>query len=164
MYKLRLLLFGVFCFVSINICYAQKTNANYIEKFLPLAKELSMQWGIPISIILGVSMQESGSGTSINCRQLHNYFGIKGHNHLKKRPTKYKQYNSAKASFEDFCGIVSRKKYYHKLKGNMNYRLWLTAMNKRNYASAKEVWIHRIKLIITKHKLYQYDQTTALAK
>jgi Bax protein len=159
MNKLRLLLLGAF-FVSINICSAQKSTTHYIEKFLPTAKDLSVQWGIPVSIILGVSILESGSGTSINCKQLNNFFGVKGRNHLKKRHTKYKQYANARASFDDFCGIVSRKKFYPQLKGNMNYRLWLTAMNKRNYAGAKEVWIHRIKLLITRHKLHQYDQLT----
>jgi hypothetical protein len=159
MYKPRLLLLSVF-FVSINICSAQKSSKRYIEKFLPMAKDLSAQWGIPVSIILGVSMQESGCGTSINCKQLNNYFGVKGHNHLKKRHTKYKQYASAEASFNDFCGILSRKKFYPKLKNNMDYKLWLMYMNKHKYASAKEVWIHRIKLLIAKHKLYQYDQAT----
>jgi Bax protein len=159
MTKLRLLLLGAFC-ICINICSAQKSTTRYIDKFLPIAKDLSAQWGIPVSIILGVSILESGSGTSINCKQLHNYFGVKGHNHLKKRHTKYKQYATAEESFNDFCGIVSRKKYYDKLKGDMNYRAWLTAMNKRNYAGAKEVWIHRVKLLIAKHQLSQYDQTT----
>lgn len=159
MYKIRLLLVGIF-FVSINICSAQKSTNSYIEKFLPIAKDLSVQWGIPVSIILGVSILESGSGTSINCRQLNNYFGVKGHNHLKKRHTKYKQYATSEDSFNDFCRIVSRKKFYAKLKGNQDYKLWLTAMNKRNYAGAKEVWIQRIKLLIRKHKLQQYDQTT----
>ena len=157
MNQLRLLLLGIFC-VSINICSAQKSTTNYIEKFLPMAQDLSAKWGIPVSIILGVSILESGSGTSVNCRQLNNYFGIKGHNHLKKRHTKYKQYASAEASFNDFCRIVSEKKYYPKLKGTFNYHIWLSAMNKRHYAGAKEVWIQRIKLIIIRHKLGRYDQ------
>jgi len=55
--------------------------------------------------------------------------------------------------------MVSRRPFYPKLKGNPNYKLWLTAMNHHNYAGAKEVWIQRIKLLITKHKLHQYDQT-----
>jgi flagellum-specific peptidoglycan hydrolase FlgJ len=159
MNKLRLLLTGFLLF-SITICSAQKVTTHYIEKFLPLAKDLSAQWGIPISIILGVSIHESGSGTSINCRQLNNYFGVKGHNHLRKRHTKYKQYASAEDSFKDFCRILSRKKFYPKLKGNTNYKLWLTSMNRHHYAGAKEVWIARIKEIILKHKLHRYDEET----
>src|ERR1700751_5034009 len=104
--------------LNAHICSAQRSTTSYISKFLPMTRELSLQWGIPISIILGVSILESGSGTSINCRQLNNYFGVKGRNHLKKRHTKYKQYASAEASFNDFCRILSRKTFYFKLKNN----------------------------------------------
>jgi flagellum-specific peptidoglycan hydrolase FlgJ len=142
----------------VNICWAQEVTLKYIRKHSPLAADLSQQWGIPSSIILGVSILESGSGTSINCKQLNNYFGVKGRNHLKKRHTKYKQYASAQESFEDFCGILSRKKFYPKMKGNMDYHLWLKHMNQSKYSSAQEVWVHRIKLIISKYKLYKLDE------
>ena len=142
----------------VNICSAQEVTLKYIRKHLPLAADLSQEYGIPTSIILGVSILESGSGTSLNCRQLNNYFGVKGHNHLKKRRTKYKQYASAKESFTDFCGILSRKRFYPRLKNNMDYHLWLRDMNRSKYSSAQEIWVHRIKLIITKYKLYEHDQ------
>ncbi|UAY52423.1 glucosaminidase domain-containing protein [Ferruginibacter albus] len=163
MNKLRLLLVAVFL-VSSSLCPAQKVTTSYIEKYLPLAKELSTQWGIPVAVILGVSILESGSGTSINCRQLNNFFGVKGKNHLRKRKTKYKQYISARASFEDFCRILSTKKYYAKLKGNTNYNLWLTAMNHHNYAGAKDVWGPRIRSLIKKHRLMKYDQPDAVSQ
>ena len=141
----------------VNICSAQEVTLKYIRKHTPMALDLSQQWGIPTSIILGVSTLESGSGTSLNCKQLNNYFGVKGRNHLKKRHTKYKQYASAEASFADFCGILSRKKFYPKLKGNMDYHLWLKDMNKSKYSSAQEVWVHRIKMIISEYELYKLD-------
>jgi Bax protein len=162
MKNLILLLLAVVV-VGTRICSAQKpATDSFIEKHLPVAKELSAQWGIPVSIILGVSMWESGCGTSINCKQLHNYFGVKGRNHLKKRHTNYKQYASARQSFEEFCKMISRKTYYPTLKGNMNFKLWLSAMNRHKYAGAKEVWVAHIKMLIAKHKLHEYD-TTALA-
>jgi len=145
----------------VNICSAQEVTLRYIRKHLPMAKDLSQQFGIPVSIILGVSILESGSGTSLNCRQLNNYFGVKGRNHLKKRHTKYKQYASAEESFEDFCGILSRKRFYYKLKGNMDYHIWLKDMNRSKYSSAKEVWMHRITLVIVRYKLYKHDQNQA---
>jgi flagellum-specific peptidoglycan hydrolase FlgJ len=150
-------LFTGLVFLSSNICSAQKSNTHYIKRYLPIARDLSSEWGIPVSIILGVSMLESGGGTSINCRQLNNFFGVKGHNHLKKRHTRYKQYASAEESFHDFCRILSRKKFYFKLKNNKDYKLWLVDMNKYHYAGAKEVWIRRVKGTIVKHRLYQYD-------
>jgi flagellum-specific peptidoglycan hydrolase FlgJ len=143
--------------LSINICSAQEVTLRYIRKHTPMAMDLSQQWGIPTSIILGVSTLESGSGTSLNCRQLNNYFGVKGRNHLKKRHTKYKQYASAEESFADFCGILSRKRFYPALKNNMDYHLWLKDMNKSKYSSAQEVWVHRIKMIISEYELYKLD-------
>lgn len=140
-------------------CIAQpKTTAAYINKFSPLSKELCAKYGIPASIILGVSILESGSGTSLNSRQLNNYFGIVGKNNLKKRRTRYKQYATPDASFRDFCQMISRKNFYAKLKNNMNYRQWLSAMNRANYAGAKEVWVNRVTNIIVKNKLNKYDK------
>ena len=95
-----------------NICNSQPVSTKYIDRFLPVAKKLSLEFGIPVSVILGVSILESGTGTSINCRQLNNYFGVTGRNHLKKRRSDYKQYSNAEDSFRDFCEILSRKNFY----------------------------------------------------
>ena len=46
----------------VSFLQAQKVTSNYIAKFLPLAITLKETWGIPVSIILGVSILESGSG------------------------------------------------------------------------------------------------------
>src|ERR1700753_396157 len=113
MNKFKWVFTGLF-FLFSNVCFAQRSATRYIEKYLPDARDLSAEYGIPVSIILGVSMLESGSGTSINCRQLNNFFGVKGHNKLKKRHTHYKQYASAKESFHDFCRILSKKRFYLK--------------------------------------------------
>jgi flagellum-specific peptidoglycan hydrolase FlgJ len=140
-----------------QLSYGQKVIHDYISRFLPVATELSVQYGIPISIILGVSILESGSGTSKNCRQLNNYFGITGRNRLKKRHSSYKQYATPEDSFRDFCDIMAGKRFYHRLQNNMHYVKWLNAMNHASYAGAKGVWISRISRIIVKHRLAQYD-------
>lgn len=157
MTRARLTLIAFLLLIA-NLCSGQKVITNYINRFLPVAKALSDEFGIPISIILGVSILESGSGTSHNCRQLNNYFGVTGKNMLKKRRSAYKQYASAEESFRDFCSILSRKNYYDKLKNSMNYTKWLAAMNHSNYAGAKGVWITRITSIIKKQHLNQYDK------
>lgn len=152
----------LFCCIIIllnsGLTYGQKVIQNYLSHFLPLSKELSAQYGIPVSIILGVSTLESGSGTSKNCRQLHNYFGVTGHNSLRKGRSVYKQYATAEDSFRNFCEIVSRKSFYPKLRQNTDYAKWLVAMNHASYASAKQVWINRITNIIKKQRLAQYDK------
>ena len=144
-------------FFFAQFLFAQKTTLKYIDKFLPAATELSTEFGIPVSIILGVSILESASGTSNNCIDLNNYFGVKGKNHLKKRKTKYKQYAKAEDSFHDFCGIISRKKFYSKLKYTTDYKRWLNEMNKAEYAGAKESWVNAITKIIRYYKLSAHD-------
>lgn len=135
----------------------QRSADKFIDRFRPIAQELNIEYGIPVSIILGVSMIESGNGTSINAKQLHNYFGVKGRNSLKKRKSAYKQFDSPEDAFREFCAMISRKKYYDKLKGNDDYSQWLTTMNAHGYASAKGKWIADIKKVIRKYKLHLYD-------
>jgi flagellum-specific peptidoglycan hydrolase FlgJ len=154
---IRILLITAFIIFG-KFCHAQKVVTNYINKFSPISKKLCVEYGIPASIILGVSILESGSGTSKNCKDLNNYFGMTGKNSLKKRRSMYKQYATAEDSFHDFCKMLSRKKFYPSMKDNMNYKKWLTAMNNAHYAGAKGVWISRVTSIIVKHKLNVYDE------
>ena len=155
--KLKLTFIAVLLLVS-GICTGQKVVNKYINHFLPVAKMLSAEYGIPVSIIIGVSTLESGSGTSPNAKQLNNYFGVTGRNTLKKRRSVYKQYATPADSFRDFCDIVSRKKFYHGLKDNMNYGKWLAALNHASYAGAKSIWIDRVTQIVKKYHLDQYDK------
>ena len=131
-------------------------SKSYIKKFRPLADSLSSIYSIPASVILGVSLIESGSGTSRNCRLLNNYFGIVGKNNLKKTKgikTRYKQYPDATASFVGFCKLLAKKKYYKKLKGKNDYKLWTDAISKSGYSEVPAVWKQRINEAIRKNKL-----------
>ena len=157
MSKIKVTLIALLLLV-INSSSGQRVITNYLDRFVHIAKELSYQYGIPASIILGVSILESGSGTSINCRQLNNYFGMTGKNHLRKRRSVYKQYATAEDSFTDFCNVISRKKYYPTLKNNMDHKKWLVSMNHGSYAGAKGIWVSRITNIIRKYNLSLYDK------
>jgi flagellum-specific peptidoglycan hydrolase FlgJ len=135
---------------------ATAQTKSYINRFRPLADSLSSEYGIPPAIILGVSLIESGSGTSRNCKLLNNYFGIVGKNNLLKTKgikTRYKQYEDATASFIHFCKVVSKKKFYKKLKGNGDYRLWTEAMSAHGYSEVPATWRARINEAIRKNKL-----------
>jgi hypothetical protein len=48
---------------------------------------------------------------------------------------------------------MSRKKYYKKLKGNMDYKLWADAISKAGYSEIPEIWKERLLNIIKKNKL-----------
>ena len=132
------------------------SQSKYIKKYRPLADSLESQYGVPSAIILGVAIIESGAGQSRNAKMLNNHFGIVGKNDVlrtKGIKTRYKQYPSIRASYLGFTGLMTRKKFYKKLKGNMDYKLWLDAMSKAGYSEEPEIWKQRITSAIKKHKL-----------
>lgn len=143
-------------FSLLFICQAGSAQSKYIKKFRPIADSLSDEYGVPASVILGVAIMESGSGTSRNCKLLHNHFGIVGKNNLLKTKgvkTRYKQYPDALASYVDFCKLMKKKKFYKRLKGNMDHKLWADAISKAGYSEIPEIWKKRLLDIIRKNKL-----------
>jgi Bax protein len=132
------------------------SQSAYIKKYRPLADSLAEVYGVPASVMLGVAILESGSGTSRNSKLLNNHFGIVGKNNLLKTKgikTRYKQYPDATSSYVAFCQLQTRKKYYAKLKGNKDYTLWIDTMSKSSYSEVPEIWKSRVLSIIKKNKL-----------
>jgi Bax protein len=143
-------LFGMLLFSISTLTFAQ---SKYVKMYRPLADSLEEEYKIPASVILGVAILESGSGTSRNAKLLNNHFGIVGKNKLKNVKTRYKQYESVYESYKDFCKLLKKKKYYDKLKGNMNYTLWVDAISKAGYSEVPTIWKQRVISTIKKNKL-----------
>jgi Bax protein len=157
--KLKLpnhLLQWLFTFLLLLTSIAGSSQKIYIKKYRPLADSLGAAYGIPASVILGVALLESASGTSRNCKLLNNHFGVKGKNTAYKRKkikTSYKEYPSARESYIEFCNILSRRNYYSKLKGNLNFRLWVDAISKSGYSEVPSIWKERVTSTILKNHL-----------
>lgn len=135
---------------------AQPVAERYVSKFRPLADSLSAVFGIPASVILGISMLESGSGTSRHARLLKNYFGIVGRNNLMRTHgirSRYKQYSSDVESFADFCRLMSQKKFYPSLKGTNDPVKWINAIAATGYSEMPTVWKQRVMSTIRKQHL-----------
>ncbi|MGK2861222.1 MAG: glucosaminidase domain-containing protein [Chitinophagaceae bacterium] len=131
-------------------------QSKYIREFKPIADSLSAIYGIPTSVMLGIAIIESGAGKSRNCRLLNNHFGIKGKNNLVKTKgikSAYKQYPDGRSSYVAFSQLMTRKKFYKRLKGKMDYRLWLDAISKSGYSTVPLEWKKNITSTIKKHKL-----------
>jgi Bax protein len=131
-------------------------QSKYIKKYKPLADSLSEKYKIPVSVILGVAIIESGAGKSRNSILLNNHFGIIGKNDLLKTKgikSRYKQYKDVTSCYVAFCKLLKKKKYYDKLKGNRDHVLWLDAMCKAGYSEAPVEWKANITAAIRKHKL-----------
>ena len=149
---------GLLMLILIGLLLQSATfsQSKYVKKYRPIADSLSMIYGIPSEVILGVAIIESSSGTSKNCKLLNNHFGITGKNNLwetKKIKTRYKQYPTSEASYADFCKLVSKRKFYPKLKGNPKYQKWIDAISKTGYSEQPEVWKKRVNDAIINNKL-----------
>lgn len=153
----------VFCF-TITSANANKTH-DYIKKYNLLIEQLSKEYGIPRSIITAISIIESGAGRSRNCKLLKNHFGIKGRNNLLKLKgirSSFKQYETDEASFRDFCELITRRKYYKKLKGNNDYIAWINAIASAGYSTTPLVWKKEITKTIKYYKLYKLDEEESI--
>lgn len=148
--------------VALLICWlpaslsAQSSAQKFISTYRPLADSLSVAYGIPAAVILGISLLESGSGTSRNARLLKNYFGIVGRNNLLKTRgirTRYKQYASDTDSFVDFCRLMTRKKFYASLKGTPQPQPWIRSIAAAGYSEVPAVWQQRVMSTIRKNRL-----------
>lgn len=143
-------------FLLLTLVQVLPAQSGYIRKYGPLADSLAREYKIPVAVILGVAIIESGSGTSRNSKLLNNHFGIVGKNDLMKTKgvkSRYKQFKSVTDSYVAFCKLVKKRKYYEKLKGNNDYNLWLDAMSKAGYSEVPEEWKKKIASCIRKHKL-----------
>jgi len=138
--------------------YATRVDAqnNYIKKYKPLVDSLSQVYKIPSSVIMAIAIVESSAGEGKNCKLLNNHFGIVGKNNLlqtKGIKTRYKQYDSPESSFVDFAQMISRRKYYVKLKGNKHASMWVDEISKHGYSEKPAEWRKRIKQTIKKNNL-----------
>ncbi|AFR35327.1 glucosaminidase domain-containing protein [Riemerella anatipestifer] len=128
-----------------------QTSHQYIKSNKNLATELSKKYEIPASVIMAIAFVETGGGSCKNSKQLNNHFGIVGKNHQKA--TKYKQFSSKEESFDAFCKMLTRKKYYAELKGNNDFALWIKTIANNGYSTQPKEWIRRLTLIYNKFNL-----------
>jgi flagellum-specific peptidoglycan hydrolase FlgJ len=156
---MRFFCFLVFLFSSFFV-HAQSTAEAYISKFDSLAIEVLNTYEIPASLVLGIALQESGAGTSKLCRINHNHFGVKGR--VKSSKTKsgyasvYRKFETDEAAYLHFGEMLSRRKYYTALKGDMDYMKWLKAMKAAKYATSSS-WISHVDKMIKRYKLTRFD-------
>jgi flagellum-specific peptidoglycan hydrolase FlgJ len=132
-------------------------SQTYYQKYQPIADSLEAVYGIPSSIMLAVAMQESGGGKSKVAKLLNNHHGITGKNNLLKThgiKSMYQWYPNDTASYEGFCKIVARRKFYTTLKGSTDYKKWVYAIAKSGYAGSNGTrWSAVIIGIIRNSKL-----------
>lgn len=150
--KKRLLI--VFCAVmccSFSSVSSQMTNA-YFEMYRTTADSLSLVYGIPACVILGVGYHESAGGTSLVATKLNNHFGLAGNcrEDVSHHKSRYRYYPTVIDSFNGFCEWVSCRTFYQELKGTEGDLNWLQKIRASGYASDGS-WANSIHKIIVKH-------------
>ena len=155
------ILFISFLFFIPNILFAQSAAQKYIDTYSPLALEVLEKYQIPPSLVLGIALHESASGTSKLCRTKHNHFGVKGRVKSSKSKsgyiTAYRTFETDEASYIHIGEMISKRKYYQGLKGNMDYMKWLKAMKASGYARSSS-WISIIDKTIKRYDLTRLDK------
>lgn len=153
--RLSLVVLFLFVYICLN---AQSAAIKYIEKFDVLALEVLRTYEIPASLVLGIALQESAAGTSKLCRTHFNHFGVKGKSPKTKsgHSSAYRKFASDEEAYLHFGEMISRKKYYAALKGDMDYMKWLKAMKAANYA-ASSLWITHVDAMIRRYNLIRFD-------
>jgi flagellum-specific peptidoglycan hydrolase FlgJ len=107
-------------------------------------------------------LHESASGTSTICRTKHNHFGVKARVKSSKSKsgyiTSYRTFESDEDSYLQIGELISHRKYYPGLKGNMDYMKWLKAIKASGYARSPS-WISVIDKTINRYNLTRLDKS-----
>ncbi len=139
-----------------GIFSASAQNRKYITNHKIIATLLSEHYGIPASVILAVAAVESSGGAGPVAKVLNNHFGIVGNNNFvnqRGHKSRYKQYDNVYESYIDFCNMISRKRFYARLKNNENPQLWIKAMSNSGYSEKPEEWEEKINSVLRVNKL-----------
>lgn len=143
--------------------FGQTAAAKYVESYKEAAIRIMNENGIPASIVLGIAIHESGSGTSKIARMLNNHFGFKGPNASKEIQSAYKGYDSVEASYADFVNLLKERSKFRPLfdkYSSFDYYGWARGIERAGYASST-TWGSQVLAIIKKYELYQYDNRPA---
>ncbi len=134
----------------------QAQNKSYIDNHKVIARLLSEHYGIPAPVILAIAAVESSGGKGPTAKVLHNHFGIVGKNEYvnhRGRSSRYKQYPNVYASYIDFCELMTRKRFYNKLKGNEDCKAWIAAISRCGYSEVPEEWTAKVMSVLGKIKM-----------
>jgi len=138
---------------------AQTAADKYVKLYKEAAVRTMNQHGVPASIILGVAIHESASGTSKIAKYLNNHFGLKGKTGPKPIASSYKGYENVEDCYLDFVSYLKRSvnNLFEKYPAG-NYQKWALGIQRGGYA-ASHSWASQVMGIIKKYKLYEYDGT-----
>jgi len=138
-----------------------------IEARANLAQHIQRQFGIPASVQMAQSIQESGWWASAFFERTGNSFCVKcfkkncdeGHCVRWSDDTprdRFVKYSSEADSWFHYARVVTGKRYAHLLRHGSDYRSWCRGLQDAGYATDKK-YAERLIELIEQHKLWKYD-------
>ncbi|WP_207429291.1 glucosaminidase domain-containing protein [Pedobacter sp. SYSU D00535] len=153
----KFLTMSLFALFMTGTASAQSAAQRYVEAYKEAAIRTMNEHGVPASIVLGVAIHESASGTSKIAKYLNNHFGMKGKSGPKPIPSAYKGYESVDDCYADFVSLLKRRFNSLFIKyPDGDYKKWAIGIQRGGYAASKS-WASQVVGIIKKYKLYEYD-------
>ncbi len=120
-----------------------KKVSTFFNRIWNDAVFVSTEYKIPIALVLAQAAQETGFGTSKNCVNNNNYFGV-------RRCKQYETYSCRYESFVDYASNVLGADCY---KGCTTLQDWFNALECCKYASDPN-YIKQLNQIIKKYNLH----------
>jgi len=152
----------------------EKPRNNYIDKYKDIALAEKVRSGIPVAIILGQGIFESGWGEAQLATGANNHFGIKcgsawtGPTFAQKDDDRdtcgnliqscFRLYESVEGSYIDHTNFLMNGKRYSALFNipQDNYREWAFGLQSAGYATDPQ-YAEKLISIIERFQLYKYD-------
>lgn len=142
----------------------------FIEKALPEAIRIQVQFGIPASATISQAIYESGYGGSSLAKSYHNYFGIKAFNswtgmRASNMPTRdsgvatradFRAYENLGSGFEGYANFLKESGRYDKAFYAPTGLSFVQAILKAGYCP-DSTYLPAIQKIMAKHNLVELD-------
>jgi hypothetical protein len=153
---------------------SEKPRNNYIDKYKDIALAEKRRSGIPVAIILGQGIFESGWGEAQLATGANNHFGIKcgsawtGPTFAQKDDDRdscgniiqscFRLYESVEGSYVDHTNFLMNGKRYSSLFNipQDNYREWAFGLQSAGYATDPQ-YAEKLISIIERFQLYRFD-------
>jgi flagellum-specific peptidoglycan hydrolase FlgJ len=150
--------------------FAERTD-QFIARMAPLARTVSLETGVPASVIIAVAALESGWGKSGLAKKCHNYFGIKGkgpegtyrsatREYDGGRPytirAGFRCYDSPLQAMRDYAAVLNAPRYKKAWAHKDDPHAFIREVHKAGYATAPN-YARVVSSIIKRWDLTQYD-------
>jgi flagellum-specific peptidoglycan hydrolase FlgJ len=146
----------------------QKLVFDYIKHYLPVAKEESRKFNIPVSIILAQGLLESNAGESNIALQARNHFGIKCFSHKCKKghclnfsddshKDFFLAFRSPEESYRAHSQFLIRGRYARLSRlPHGDYKGWAIGLRRAGYATDKG-YAQKLIAIVERLHLHAFD-------